>query len=139
MQKLGLSFHNAATLNAKIDALPTRAKWYTTKLKIDPASEEEFELWHRDPEECIRALYGNPTFAEHLLFAPIREFADDGCTCHLHDDDMPGMQPPEGPFCDGSCGEDRAYSEMNTADWWWKTQVSRTTTPTHAPNSPCFL
>jgi hypothetical protein len=49
--------------------------------------------------ECLRALWGDPDFAEHLIFEPERHYADENETT-------------------------RMYHEMHTGKWWWKTQVS---------------
>lgn len=57
---------------------------------------EELELWRRDPVECVRELIGNPAFKDYMAYAPVRM----------------------------TRGDTRFYGEMNTAEWWWKTQVS---------------
>ena len=74
----------------------------------DPSSElrvlngnlrtEEFELWKRDPVECIRELISNPAFISCTKYAPEELFAD-------------------------VFGEDPIYSEMWTAEWWRAIQV----------------
>ncbi|KAI0689126.1 hypothetical protein BC835DRAFT_1283602, partial [Cytidiella melzeri] len=38
---------------------------------------EVFELWKRDPIECIRELLSNPMFEEHLRYAPERRYEDE--------------------------------------------------------------
>jgi hypothetical protein len=48
--------------------------------------------------QCIRALYGDPQFAEHLVFAPERHYTSREHSC-------------------------RIYNEMHTGDWWWSVQV----------------
>ena len=50
--------------------------------------------------ECIRALYGNPKFAQTLVFSPERHYTDAEQT-------------------------QRLYHEMHTGDWWWEKQVRR--------------
>lgn len=60
---------------------------------------EEAVLWTRDPLECIRDLFRNPTFKDCTTYAPCRVYLDD-------------MQ------------EVRVYSELYTCDWWWDLQVS---------------
>lgn len=93
---------------------------------------KEFELFYRDPIECIKALYGSPAFADQLLVAPELQYCDDVCNCaEVVDPELDAGaarqgQPPEGPFCDGTCCSDRMFNEMNTGDWWWKTQVGLT-------------
>jgi len=59
---------------------------------------EMFELHSHDIIQCIKALYGNPKFTHHLVFAPEWHYVDDDKTvllCH----------------------------EMHTGKWWWETQV----------------
>ena len=60
---------------------------------------EDLELWMRDPVECVKELVGNPAFKESMSFVPERVYAEGN-------------------------GTNRIYDEMWTADWWWKTQVS---------------
>lgn len=48
--------------------------------------------------QCIQALYGDPRFADHLVFAPERHYTNHERSC-------------------------RIYNEMHTGDWWWSVQV----------------
>jgi hypothetical protein len=57
-----------------------------------------YEIYRRDVIECIRALFGDPEFAPHLVFAPERHYTDQSKTA-------------------------RVYHEMHTGQWWWETQV----------------
>jgi len=50
---------------------------------------------------CIRAIYGDPEFAQDLVFSPKRHYVDDEQT-------------------------QQVYSEMYTGDWWWSLQVRNT-------------
>lgn len=59
---------------------------------------ENLEFHHRDIILCVRSLFGNPEFAQDLVFAPERHYADAERSC-------------------------RTYSEMHTGDWWWSVQV----------------
>ena len=61
-------------------------------------SGEVLEYYSRNIIECIRALWGDPDFADDLIVEPERLYADE---------DM----------------EIRIYHEMNTGKWWWETQV----------------
>ena len=61
-------------------------------------SGEVLEFYSHDIIECLRALWGDPDFAEDLIVEPERLYAD----------------------------EDKAnqiFHEMNTGEWWWETQV----------------
>ena len=45
---------------------------------------EAFDLHYRDIMECIKALFGDPEFAEHLILAPERHYVDkDQCISPL--------------------------------------------------------
>ncbi|KAI0250409.1 hypothetical protein BJV78DRAFT_1283211 [Lactifluus subvellereus] len=56
-------------------------------------------FYHRDIIMCIRALYGEPEYAQHLAFAPERHYTDETRSC-------------------------RIYNELHTGDWWWTVQAS---------------
>jgi len=62
---------------------------------------ESLQFHFRDILPCIRAIYGDPEFAQDLVFSPERHYVDDERTR-------------------------RVYSEMYTGDWWWSTQVRNT-------------
>jgi hypothetical protein len=93
---LGLSYNTVNKLNAIIDSeLPGQAPFQRKELII---GDERLDLYSRDVLECIRSLYGNPQFAQDLIFAPERHYtSQDRCS--------------------------RIYNEMHTGDWWWNVQV----------------
>jgi len=66
--------------------------------KVVQIGEEKLEFYYRDILQCIRSLFGNPLFAEDLVFAPERHY-----TSHER--------------------KHRLYNEMYTSDWWWSVQV----------------
>lgn len=95
--KLGLSYSNPQQLNKLVDLLPSeRPKFACEEIHVGG---EAFEVYLRDVLECIRALYGDPAFARHLVFLPERHYADPDCTMRL-------------------------YHDMHTGKWWWAAQVS---------------
>ena len=55
------------------------------------------EYYMRDALKCIKALYGSPQWAEHLLVVPERHYSDPELSTRL-------------------------YSDMNTGDLWWALQ-----------------
>ena len=59
---------------------------------------EQLELWHRDPIECMRELIGNPAFREFISYVAEQVYMDDK-------------------------GDIQVYDEMWTGNWWWNTQV----------------
>jgi len=67
--------------------------WNEGTFKHDDHSSTFF---YRDIVQCAEYLLAQPAYREDVVYAPVQEY-------------------------DGS-GE-RLYSEMHTADWWWKTQV----------------
>ncbi|KZT19695.1 hypothetical protein NEOLEDRAFT_1077336 [Neolentinus lepideus HHB14362 ss-1] len=101
-EALGLSFKTADELNKKIDSLPSRPRFKRDEVII---ANEAFEVYYRDVIECIKAIYGDPEFAKHLVFAP---------ECHYADRDK----------------TIRMYYDMYTGKWWWNTQkVVESNTP----------
>jgi hypothetical protein len=93
---LGLSFHTVKELNALIDDnLPGRPTFRRKEVLI---AGERLEFYCRDALESIRSLFGDPQFANELVFAPERHY-----TNHER--------------------KSRLYHEMYTCDWWWMIQV----------------
>ena len=62
------------------------------------ARDETLEFYYRDAVQCVQDLYGDPNFAEHLVFAPERHYTSHERTC-------------------------RIYNDLHTGDWWWAVQV----------------
>ncbi|KAF8881923.1 hypothetical protein BD779DRAFT_1675255 [Infundibulicybe gibba] len=83
---LGLSYKNSRELNKIID----------TELPVKIVG-DVFDVYYRNPLECVRALFGDPEFAGDLLFKPERHYTS-------------------------SDKADQLYHEMNTGKWWWDTQ-----------------
>ncbi|KAG2349791.1 hypothetical protein BDR05DRAFT_972736 [Suillus weaverae] len=84
-ESLGLSFKNTKELNAIIDhELPTGCLKFKHKQII--VTREAFNVYYHDVIKCVKALYGDPNFAEHLTFALEQHYADeDQTTCLFHD------------------------------------------------------
>jgi hypothetical protein len=108
------SYQTNYTLLKKIDQLPTGPEWMCKIIRVtgellgrdNKPIVEEHELWIRDPVECLRNLIGNPSFREHMAYAPEKVYTDKE-------------------------GRNRQYDEMWTGDWWWETQVSFIISSTH--------
>lgn len=93
-----MSYSTTNELNGIIDKkLPGRPTFKTRNLRI---ADETLTLYYRDTLQCIRAIYGDPQFTEHLILAPERHYTDHERDC-------------------------RVYSEMYTGDWWWAVQVRK--------------
>ncbi|KAG1772876.1 hypothetical protein EV702DRAFT_1181229 [Suillus placidus] len=73
-EKLGLSYKNSKELNKIIDKqLPGRPKFRHEQIVV---TNEAFDVFYRDIIECVKALYGDPDFADFLVFTPERHYAD---------------------------------------------------------------
>jgi len=101
VEALGLSFHTIKELNEKIDKeLPASAHPPFQRKEVSFGG-ERLEFYSRDVMKCIGTLYGDPQFAQDLVFAPERHYTSQERTC-------------------------RIYNEINTGDWWWTVQVKYT-------------
>jgi hypothetical protein len=93
---LGLSFKNSRELNNIIDhKLPGRPCFKREDVLVGG---ETFTMYSRDILECIKALYSDADFAEHLIFKPERHYKN-------------------------SNRSQRVYHDMYTGEWWWHVQV----------------
>ena len=62
---------------------------------------EVCEVYFHDVIACIKVLYGDPDFAQYLVFLPEKHYVDEGKTQWM-------------------------YHDMHTGKWWWSTQVRST-------------
>jgi hypothetical protein len=84
-----------------IDEIPERCgEWQTKQLSFRDKPDEHFTVYHRNPVEAIKALWGDPAFAEHLVYKPGKLFR--------------GAEQTE---------DNRIYSEMWTTGFWNAVQV----------------
>ena len=90
-----ISFKSGDMLRNLLDAMIETPQW--TRGEVDFPLQNGVEFFVRDIIACIRYLVSQPTFAAHMTWAPIRTKAHDGS---------------------------RVYTELNTGEWWWETQVS---------------
>ncbi|KAJ7463128.1 hypothetical protein B0H11DRAFT_2159912 [Mycena galericulata] len=101
------SFKDNRTFLKFVDSLPEGPKWFCFPYKLvgdeldadGKPKEEIVEMWHRDPVEIVRELLANPSFTKQG-YKPIRVFKR---------------------FEDGHYSN-QEFTEMWTADWWWKIQ-----------------
>jgi len=75
--------------------LPGRLRFRCNVLNI---GDERLEFYCRDVLECIRSLYGDPSWAQDMSFAPERHYTSHARTS-------------------------RIYNELYTSEWWWTAQV----------------
>lgn len=72
---LGLSYHTAQELNRIIDNhLPEeRPRFKRAQVSIQETA-ESYDVFYRDVLQCIKALYGDATFARYLVFFTRKAF-----------------------------------------------------------------
>lgn len=83
-----------------MEMLPSVPDWKSKKISLMgyPTSEPMY-LFYRDALECVEYVFGNPLFANHMDFSPVRLYQDAEHTI-------------------------RVYSEWMTGDAAWDMQVS---------------
>lgn len=89
---------------ATVDKIEERfGPWVTKRLRFKDSPDEVFTIHHRNPLNAIRGLWGDPAFAEHLVYKPAKMFQNaERSTNH------------------------RIYEEMWTAALWNGVQVGLT-------------
>ena len=96
VDKLGLLYRSVKDLNNIINTeLPGRPRFQCNILDI---GDKRLEFYCRDVLECIQSLYGDPSWAQDMAFAPEQHYTSHACTSRL-------------------------YNEMYMSDWWWTVQV----------------
>jgi hypothetical protein len=91
-----LSFRSAEALYKKIEIMGDElgsASWSTGYVTFADGSQASFK--YRDPVFLARHLLKQYAYKDHLVYAPVKEYR----------------------------GENRLYSELHTADWWWEMQA----------------
>ncbi|KAF8838768.1 hypothetical protein BDN67DRAFT_1060772, partial [Paxillus ammoniavirescens] len=95
-EALGLSYKNTKDLNRIINQqLPSQHPHFHCQEFV--VAGETFDLYLRDIMECISALYSDPDFSHHLVFAPERHYVDPDMT-------------------------KRMFYDLHTGKWWWDKQ-----------------
>ncbi|KAG2066512.1 hypothetical protein BDR04DRAFT_1129979 [Suillus decipiens] len=73
-EKLGLSYKNSRELNKIVNKqLSGCPKFRHEQIVV---SGEAFDVFYRDVIKCVKALYGDPDFADFLVFTPEHHYAD---------------------------------------------------------------
>jgi len=93
VERLGLSYKNAAELNKLIDQdLPGRPSFKRHEVMVGT---EVCDVYFRDVIACIKALFADPDLAPYLVTTPEKHFTH------------------------GSDGRRiRMYHDMHTGKWW---------------------
>ncbi|KAF5381819.1 hypothetical protein D9757_008321 [Collybiopsis confluens] len=74
-ERLGLSYVNSRAMLEYIDAIPNKGgAWFTKELSFRDQPDDHFIMHHRDPVQAIKALWGDPAFAKHLVYKPGKLF-----------------------------------------------------------------
>lgn len=103
-EQLGLSYSNVQSMLQRVDEIPeSRGQWYTKQISFKDRPDEHFTVRHRDPLEAIKALWGDPSFTNDLVYKPAKLFR--------------GSVMIE---------KERMFSEMWTAGFWNAAQVWHT-------------
>ncbi|KAF9465842.1 hypothetical protein BDZ94DRAFT_1145452, partial [Collybia nuda] len=111
-ESLGLSFRNIRALHQKLDSIPEKAgPWYTKTLCFKDKPDQKFTIQHQDVIQCIKSLWGDPAFTDHLVYQPRRVFSD-------------------------NTRKNRIYSELWTGKWW---NVIQTLLPKGATLAPIII
>jgi hypothetical protein len=86
-----------------VDSLPERAgPWKERALYYESNEDEKFIVRYRDPIEAIKALLGDPSLADHIVYRPKKIFSKQV-------DEMGNRK--------------QIRTEMWSGNWWWTTQV----------------
>ncbi|KDQ58871.1 hypothetical protein JAAARDRAFT_192452 [Jaapia argillacea MUCL 33604] len=92
------AFMRLLAIPGLIDELPELAPWQRCMVRAEGLP-HEYELFFRDPMDCIKALYSNPAFVKYMMYAPEEHFADAGKTNHI-------------------------FMEVMTSKWAWRVQAN---------------
>lgn len=58
-----------------VDEIPGRCgSWYTKRLSFKDRPKDYFTIRYRDPIEAIKGLWGDPAFANDLVYKPAKIF-----------------------------------------------------------------
>jgi len=54
---------------------------------------EQLEFYSQDVLECIRSLYGDPSWAQDMAFAPEQHYTSPMCTSRIYNEIVKGQGP----------------------------------------------
>lgn len=97
----GLGFKSLADLKRRLDKIPSKGgEWmesHVIPMKEAPSwAPHNIPFWKRDSLEVMKSMIGDVRLAKDMKWAPEKIF---------------------------NANDERIYSELWTADWWWKMQV----------------
>ncbi|KAF5348218.1 hypothetical protein D9757_015201 [Collybiopsis confluens] len=74
-ERLGITFNSAHSMFQKVDSIPERCgRWFTKKLTFKDRPDEHFVIRHQNPVDAIKALWGDPSFSNNLMYKPAQLF-----------------------------------------------------------------
>ena len=94
MYRIRFSFRSAQGFYRKLNDMISDSAWKNGFVDFRLGKGTEF--WYRDILQVLKYLLRRKSFAPHMFWVPVKNF-------------------------DGQ--HERVYMEMNTASWWWDTQV----------------
>lgn len=71
---LPISFSSAKDLRACAEELSPGPQWTCQPWPVKYPTKRPVNLFYRDSVSCVRSLFGNPLFADHMHYTPFREF-----------------------------------------------------------------
>ncbi|KAF7981243.1 hypothetical protein HWV62_34611 [Athelia sp. TMB] len=74
IKQLPISFNSAKVLRACAEELPPGPQWTCQPWPVKSPTKRPANLFYRDSIDCVRSLFGNPLFADHMHYTPYREF-----------------------------------------------------------------
>ncbi|EIM79383.1 uncharacterized protein STEHIDRAFT_36669, partial [Stereum hirsutum FP-91666 SS1] len=74
VESLGLSFRNAAGLHKHVDSMPSEAPWSTRDIVFSDQPNDHYTVQYRDVIDGVKALLGDPSLADKLVYRPKRVF-----------------------------------------------------------------
>lgn len=108
VRKMKLSFGSAYTLRSWMETLPGGPDWYIDTIQVDGyTTTKPIRLYWRDGLEVAEWIFGNPVFANHMFFDPVRVHTVTG---------------------------EREYTEYMSGDQAWENQVRFMLRPLLSPN-----
>lgn len=74
IQQLPISFKSAKGLGTCAEELPPGPQWTCQPWPVKYPTKRPVNLYYRDSISCVRSLFSNPLFADHMYYTPFREF-----------------------------------------------------------------
>jgi hypothetical protein len=74
-----------------MEMLPKVPEWKSKEITLpDHQTSEPMHLFYRDALDCVEYMFGNPLFANHMDFCPVRLYQDAEQTIRVYSEWMTG-------------------------------------------------